>query len=413
MSGYKITQCVCCGQSDLDLILDLNEQAPANFYTRLPDQVIPSYPLALNRCTHCWHAQLSYCVNRQEIFDDYSYVSGTSQTLTQFFDWFAGALAKALPQSAHVLEIAANDGSFIKALQKQGVRCLGVDPAENIVIKAKAAGLPITCGYWPQAAEAIDEEFDAIVCMNVLAHVDDPFNFLAACKQKLKKEGMIIIQASQARMFENGEFDTIYHEHISFFNTRSIQTMAQRLGLQLSAVALVKVHGDSPVYFLQHSGQSISTDALQKFYTGEFAIDEDLYAYEKRIGLFDTHIYYQFAASAQAVISSVQEIVARYRQDDYDIVFVGAAAKAITLLNAAGLKPDYLLDESPLKIGLYAPGCGNLVASLIGVQQFKRPALFVLSAWNFRYELTDKLKKIGVPEGSRFFAYFPTPQWIN
>lgn len=413
MNSYPLLQCLCCGSSKLKCVLDLQTQPPANLYSRHLQLNAPVFPLCLNRCEDCWHSQLSWNVSRQDIFDDYAYVSGTSNTLNDFFTWFAQALRAIVKPNSKVLEIAANDGSLVKAMQDQGFSCLGIDPAKNIVDEARKKGLPIQLGYWPEAANDVKGQFDAIIGMNVLAHVDKPLDFLRGCKEKLAPGGVVIIQPSQARMFENGEFDTIYHEHISFFNSKSISKLASRVGLKLTATALVKIHGDSPVYFLDHQDEVPHPGDYSVFQRGKFGIEEDLLGYERRINLFDESTYTAFEAAANRVIDEIKLVVAEHKAAGFDVAFVGAAAKAITVLNASKLVPDYLLDESPLKIGMYAPGCNVMVEHLNAASNWKKPTLFILSAWNFRKELADKLLKIGVPGGSKFYAYFPTPQWIE
>ena len=412
MAHTALTHCLCCGSDRLKQVLDLNTQPPANLYVREPRPETPQFPLCLNRCEDCWHSQLSWSVGRREIFDQYAYVSGTSKTLANFFLWFASALRKTIGSNKRVLEIAANDGSLIKAMQAEGLACVGVDPAMNIVDVARQNGLPIELGYWPQEAEKIEGKFDAIIGMNVLAHVDTPLEFLQGCKQVLAPGGIVLIQPSQARMFENGEFDTIYHEHISFFNSRSIGRLAERVGLKLVGTALVKVHGDSPVYFFMHANE-VTLPSFSAFQTGEFGIAEDLGAYENKVGLFGEAVYEKFAQAATEVIDGVKRVVEEHKAKGFNIAFVGAAAKAITVLNAAKLSPDHLLDEAPLKIGLYAPGCNTLVEPLTAAANWKQPTLFILSAWNFRVELTAKLAKIGVPADSKFYAYFPQPHWLE
>lgn len=410
MSSHPIDRCLCCDGSGLRTALDLGEQPPANRYAVSSGEVVPTHPLALNVCPRCWHAQLSYCVDRRELFDRYAYVSGTSKTLGRFFEWFAGRLAKVVGRGGRVLELAANDGSLIRAMQAAGLECQGVDPAANIVETARAEGLPIVCGYWPQAGEQLEGGFDAIVCMNVVAHVDDPFAFLRECARKLNPGGMVFVQPSQARMFENGEFDTIYHEHLSFFNTRSIGELARRAGLRLVDAFLVGVHGDSPVYVLQHAEEPEPRLVRDAFAEGEFAIAEALTELERRTRLFEWTTYERFRDRAHAVIEHVVATVRRHQAEGFGIVFVGAAAKAMTLINAAALKPAYFFDENPMKIGLHAPGCGTRIDPLEAAAMLETPALFVLSAWNFRDELAAKLKAIGVPAGSRFYSYFPTPE---
>ena len=410
MSNRLLKHCLCCGSDDLRGVLDLGIQPPANSYTRIAAEKVGEYPLGLNVCGHCWHAQLSFCVDRQEIFDSYSYVSGTSGTLQRFFKWFAASLAARLPANARVLELAANDGSLIKEMQSAGIDCVGIDPARNIVEKAQAEGLPIVRGYWPSAADQVSGQFDVIVCMNVVAHVDNPKAFVEACRTKLAPGGVLLIQPSQARMFGNYEFDTCYHEHISFFNTRSMDVLAKSVGLELVNTALVKIHGDSPIYMLCHPDAPAKASLLGAFRDGDFSIAEDLPGYETRIQLYDWATYDAFRTHAKAVVKSLCEEVARRREQGFEVVFVGAAAKAMTVVNAGGIRPDRFLDESPLKIGLHAPGIGTLIEGLEVCRQLARPAFFVITAWNFRQELTTKLRTIGVPQGSIFYSYFPRPE---
>ncbi len=412
MANYALKHCLCCKSTSLRPVLDLGLQPPANSYTVSAQDQVPTYPLGLNVCEQCWHAQLTYCVDRRELFDRYAYVSGTSSTLNRFFAWFADSLVRVLKPGARVLELAANDGSLIKEMQRAGLNCQGVDPATNIVAEAQKAGLPIICGYWPQAGAQLDGLFDAMVCMNVVAHVDEPFEFLLECQRKLAPGGVILVQPSQARMFENGEFDTIYHEHISFFNTRSMQQLAARAGLKLVDAFMVKVHGDSPVYVLQHAEATQTPDVRGAFAQGEFAIAEGLSDYEDRVHLYDWATYDQFRVHALRTIEDVQRAVADHRAQGHEVVFVGAAAKAMTLINAAGIRPEHFLDENPLKIGLYAPGCGSLIEGLDACAALRKPTLFVLSAWNFRHELAAKIRARGVPEGSQCFAYFPKPELV-
>ena len=412
MASHALIECLCCGSSELRLILELGCQPPANSYSLSHSEKAKEFPLGLNMCINCWHAQLTYCVDRYELFTNYSYVSGTSDTLNRFFSWFAEALSRAIPPGSRVLELAANDGSLIRHLQMRNFECVGVDPAVNIVDAARAEGLPIHCGYWPEFASSLDGEFDDIICMNVVAHVDDPLAFLSGCKTKLAIDGILLVQPSQARMFENCEFDTIYHEHLSFFNTNSMSELARRAGLKLVETFLVKIHGDSPIYVLQHDDAAQRPSLRPSFRPGDFLLDEDVFEYENQINLYKIETYNNFAAQARQIINDLVKVVNDHQNEGFDVVFVGAAAKAMTVVNAAGISPKFFLDESPLKIGLHAPGCGSLIASLETARKLEKPTIFIISAWNFRYELAAKLRKIGVPLGSKFYAYFPKPGYF-
>lgn len=243
--------------------------------------------------------------------------------------------------------------------------------------------------------------------MNVLAHVADPGPFLAACRDRLKLGGVVLIQPSQARMFGNYEFDTCYHEHISFFNTRSMSALAKSVGLQLMGTVLVKVHGDSPIYMLGRPGELAVERLMESFGRGHFSIAEDLSEYEKKIRLYDWETYDKFRDSAHVLLRRLADEVQRRRQHGFEVVFVGAAAKAMTVLNAGDIKPDRFLDENPLKIGTYAPGIGTLIEDLRVCSELTRPTFFVITAWNFREELATKLRSLGVPKDSVFYSYFP------
>ncbi|MCA3280785.1 MAG: methyltransferase domain-containing protein [Roseomonas sp.] len=411
MTHRFLTECLCCGSSDLRSVIDLGVQPPANSYSTLPHEEMERFPLGLNRCAFCWHAQLTFCVDRRAIFDHYAYVSGTSATLDRFFFWFSEKLSGCYSAGARVLELAANDGSLLKHLAARHFDVAGMDPARNIVDVAKARGLPITCGYWPDDQDEILGKFDVIICMNVVAHVDDPGSFVSACVGRLNPGGVLIIQPSQARMFENGEFDTIYHEHISFFNTRSMAKLAEKAGLKLYGAAIVAVHGDSPVYFL---GLPDSPPPMERlitaFGTGEFGIPENLAAYEQKIGLYEAETYERFERKAQEILHELVTTVEDFRGQGHKIAFVGAAAKALTVINACGVHPDHFLDEAPMKIGKYAPGVGTLIESLDKARSLSKPTLFVITAWNFRKELKRKLLDFGVPAGSVFYSYFPQPE---
>lgn len=413
MASYNIDKCLCCGSSQLQLILDLGVQPPANHYRKKFEDQLDVYPLGLNICNNCWHSQLNYCVDRGSLFQDYTYVSGTSSTLYRFFTWFADCLASALPAQAKVLELAANDGSLIREMEKKGLNCIGVDPAHNIVSKAQEENLPVIEGFWPEVKHQLADHFDAIICMNVVAHVDDPLNFLIGCKEKLSAHGMIIVQTSQARMFSNSEFDTIYHEHISFFNTKSMSRLAERAGLKLVDAFMVKVHGDSPVYVLQHENEETYADIKSYFANGEFAIDEELYSFEEKAKLYNSSTYKKFRDNAEDTKSDLVKTIDDYRQRGYDIVFVGAAAKAMTVINAADILVEHFFDENPMKIGLYPPVGEIRIEALENASQLSNKALFIISAWNFRYELVSKLRNIGVPSDSIFYSYFPFPEIIS
>ena len=408
MTYYELTRCVCCESKNLGLTLDLGSQPLANDFRPVGSGECELYPLALMTCFNCWHSQLSHCVERELIFANYAYVSGTSNTLSRYFCWFAESLAKCLEHGSRILDIAANDGSLVEALESQGFDVVGIDPAKNVVTDALKKGRHLIEGYWPRDANRLARGFDAIICMNVLAHVDNPREFLRTCEEYLNREGIVIIQSSQARMFGNGEFDTCYHEHISFFNSNSIRILGEAVGLRLVSVFFTKIHGDSCVYVFAKVGAKDLTDINTKFSRDEFFIDENVYEYENEIGLFDKQTYFKFELQSMNLINRFRERVSHYRENGFGIVFVGAAAKAMTIINAARVEPDLFLDEAPLKIGNLVPGCRLVVKDLQALCDVKRRVLVVITAWNFSREILEKLSVFNLPKGSVYYCYFPT-----
>jgi SAM-dependent methyltransferase len=406
-NSFEISRCLCCESENLNVTLDLGLQPLANDF-RPPDAPdCEEYPLVLMTCADCWHSQLSYCVSRQQIFKNYAYASGTSNTLRSYFSWFGKCLKAWLAPNKRVLEIAANDGTLVSELIKLGVDASGIDPATNLVNAARGIGLPVIEGYWPNDADRLEGHFDTIICMNVLAHVDNPKAFLAQCSKSLAPGGVIIVQPSQVRMFQNFEFDTCYHEHLSFFNSRSLSALAESVDLELKAATIVKVHGDSPMYFLTKRRDQFVKDPSLFFKQGEFGTREDLIEYEQSINLFDRETYVRFSNKCSEILRRFGTQVSLHRDAGFKVVFVGAAAKAMTVINASKLKPDLFLDEATLKIGKFAPGVKVRIDNLASLGALSSPAFIVITAWNFKSELLRKISEAGVPSGSRYYCYFP------
>ena len=287
---------------------------------------------------------------------------------------------------------------------------MGIDPARNLVAGAQTKGLPVIEGYWPQDATRLSGRFDVIVCMNVLAHVDKPYEFLNRCADFLNTDGVVLVQPSQARMFGNNEFDTCYHEHISFFNSKSISVLGEAAGLKLNSAFFTKIHGDSCVYVFTPKNGLPRSDIHGFFNAGEFAIPGDVFAYENSIGLYDYETYIRFADKSNQIISSLRASIDEHRKNKYNIVFVGAAAKAMTVINYANIKPDIFLDEAPLKIGSVAPGTDVLIGELSEIKSLNSPAFVVITAWNFKDELLRKLVSLGIPRDSVYYCYFPNEE---
>ncbi|AUN29393.1 class I SAM-dependent methyltransferase [Niveispirillum cyanobacteriorum] len=399
-------RCLACDSKNIAPALDLGQQPLANHLLKHADEPFTIHPLGLVYCQECGHGQLSHFVPPEDLFVDYLYASGTSGSLGRYFDWFCDrAAAEFAASDSDVLEVACNDGSLLARLADRGFRTLGVDPAANLAEEGRKNGLEIVTAFWPCPKLIGDRKFDLIIGMNVLAHTPTPFAFLQGVEQALKDDGLCVIQTSQAKMLINGEFDTIYHEHFSFFTPHSMEVLAKRAGLEVRAVDLVDVHGTSFAFVLAKPG--CTRDAARLLASGAYMVEHG-----QPLGPVAGTItgsvqqYKAFADAAHARMARIRDIVLAHRQEGGEVCFVGAAAKAITFMHAAGIRPDHLYDEAPLKIGRTVPGIDRVIKPLTAIIEARNP-LVVISAWNFWEELSMKVKRIAGQKNMKFLVHFP------
>lgn len=403
MTDYThLRHCLACGGSDLVPFFSMDDQPLANAFAPAGTE-LTRYPMGLNVCPACWHSQQSVAVRPDLMFDDYAYVSGTSQTLRDYFAWFAAKVyADFDGRPLRVLDIASNDGSLLAEFKKRGDVVLGIDPAANLMSHSKSAGVTTLLGYWDEATcEAVrgaGEPFDVIVAMNVLGHVARPDEFLKLCKRVLAPGGRIYVQTSQARMIERGEFDTAYHEHLSFFSIKSFRALADRCGLRVAATRHVPVHGTSYLIEMEPQTKPQTRHASSEIYATEMRRSRYVLAGYRAFGK-------KVAAVKAAVLDEIDDAVA----EGYRVVGYGAAAKAVVAINHFGLTLDAMVDENPLKIGTAVPGTGCLVfgPAFVSALDTGRRVLWIIGAWNFRDEIVRKIKAVRPDCGDRFLTYFP------
>ena len=394
----ELNECLCCGSESLKLVLDLNEQPLANSFKKTAEEDEPTFPLKLNICTECTHLQLSHAVNPDLLFKNYLYVSGTSQTLRDYFDWFAKETLNYFSEPPKaVLDIACNDGSQLNSFKALGLKTYGIDPAENLH-KLSNANHEVVCDYFKEkyVYHYKMKQLDIITAQNVFAHNDYPLEFLQQCKEIMHDGSYLFIQTSQADMVKNNEFDTIYHEHLSFFNASSMSALARRAGLYLIDIRKTPIHGNSYMFvFSKVAGDTAKVDAVL--------------AEEQLAGLQDMNTYLAYADRAATIVEDLKQMIMHYRTLDYLIVGYGAAAKGNTLLNFGEIHLDYIIDDNPLKQGLYSPGMSTPVVPIAKLDEYADVKVaFVPLAWNFFTEIRKNIKAKRDQEGDVFIKYFPT-----
>lgn len=392
----ELKECLCCGSKNLSMTLDLGQQPMANSFLTKEDEPELTFPLVLNLCRDCYHLQLSHAVNPDLLFKNYLYVSGTSQTLRDYFDWFAKETLAYNPNAKSVLDIACNDGSQLNSFKALGLKTYGVDPATNLhAVSSKEH--EVICDYFKQEHVAhYMNRVDIITAQNVFAHNDYPLDFLKQCRAIMHDQSVLFIQTSQADMVRNNEFDTIYHEHLSFFCANSMNELAKRAGLHLIDIRKTPIHGNSYVFvFSKVAGDTSKVDAfLQE---------------ERDAGLNTPATYVEYARRAQQAVNDLKEAIVAYRAEGFVIAGYGAAAKGMTLLNYANLSLDFIIDDNPLKQGRYSPGMHIPVVSIDELSKYEQHNVaFVPLAWNFFDEIKRKIKSKRDHAEDVFIRYFPS-----
>ncbi len=390
----EIQKCICCGSDNINLLLDLNVQPLANSYHN-NTQKLEEYPLGVNLCNECFHIQLTHAVNPDLLFKDYLYVSGTAQTMLDSFEWFADFVLEYNPKTKNVLDIACNDGSQLDCFKSRKIDTWGVDPAENLYEDCKGKGHNVICDYFDKKTFT-DKKFDNIVAQNVFAHNLDSKKFLDDCYEIMHDDSYLFIQTSQAEMVLNNQFDTIYHEHISFFNVNSFNELVKRTKLNLIDVVKQPIHGISYIFVL-------SKKDLNKHRV------ENIINVEKLRGLQTKKTYDDYREKVYDIANGFKEALERSRELGYKIVGYGAAAKGMTFLNFTDEQLDYIVDDNPLKQNLYTPGTNIKIKSAESLKKHSNDdkILFVPLAWNFYDEIKSRILKVRDNENDRFLRYFP------
>lgn len=395
---YKeITACRCCGSTSLFKYLDLGEQPLANSYHK--GEELPRFPLEVMLCEQCFHSQLSVVVEPALMFQHYLYVSGTTHTFRKHCEELAqDAVSRSWVKTPRVLDIACNDGSLLGIFKYLGCEVQGVDPAENLRILSEEKNIPVLVDYWGEGIAAkLGEKFDIITGTNVFAHVNDIQTFLNECVEALADHGTIVLEFPYCtEMITACEFDTIYHEHLSYFLVNSFKTIAERCGLSIHDVKLTKIHGGSIRFYLQRG-----TEHVWKV--------QDLIEQEQAKGLLNKSTYISFAVQVNENKRDMVALLENLRKKGKKVVGYGASAKGNTMLNYFGIDLDYIVDDNQMKWDYLTPGRNIPIKSTTVLKEDPELCVVILS-WNFWDEIVRKVASIRGVDGKNatwFIRYVP------
>jgi SAM-dependent methyltransferase len=383
-------QCRSCGSSRGSLILDLGLQPLANNLL-LPEDLSkaePKFPLRLAVCQSCWLLQILDLVPPVQLFSEYLYFSSFSDLMLRHAREAAARYLKefSLGGKSLVIEVASNDGYFLRNFNEAGVPCLGIEPAANIARVAREKGIETLVEFFgnalAQKLAGSGRRADLILGNNVFAHAPDTNDFVAGLSSLLVPGGRIVLEFPYAADFiEKSEFDTIYHEHVFYFSLTALKPLFERHGLSIFHVERLPIHGGSLRLFAGGHGAHSAQASVQA-----------LLAEEQRKGFESLGYYEGFANRVLELKRALLDLLQRLKAEKKSIAAYGASAKGSTLLNFFGLGSDtlkFVSDRSTYKQGRLTPGMHIPIVPPERLLE-EMPDYTLLLTWNFADEIMEQ-----------------------
>jgi SAM-dependent methyltransferase len=404
--------CRLCAAPLRHTFIDLGETPLANAYIAPERQDAPEafYPLHVRVCSECLLVQLPELASPQEIFSDYAYFSSYSDSWLEHCRAFAAeAICRyGLGAGSRVVELASNDGYLLQYFKGAGIPVLGIEPAANVAAAAQAKGIETLVRFFGAAVAeelaAAGRRADLIVANNVLAHVPDLNDFVAGMKRLLAPGGTATVEFPHLlNLIAECQFDTIYHEHFSYFSFAVAEKAFARHGLGVADVETLPTHGGSLRLHVRHAGAAGPAPAVAA-----------LRAREEAAGLGRLETYTGFARRAEALKKDLVAFLEAQKRAGKKVAGYGAAAKGNTLLNYCGLRPEllpYVADRSREKQGRLLPGTRIPVVSPEQLLE-RRPDVVLILPWNLKSEIMSQLAAIR-GWGGRFAVPVPALQLLD
>lgn len=401
-------RCRSCGEALDRVFADLGMSPLANAYLRADDLGKPEafYPLRVFVCSACFLVQLEEFESPETIFSDYAYFSSYSDSWLDHARRYVEAMIERfrLGSQSQVVEIASNDGYLLQYFRARGIPVLGIEPAANVAAVAVARGIPTEVRFFGEAtARALLERgvrAQLLLGNNVLAHVPALNDFVRGMALLLAPGGVITMEFPHLLcLMELNQFDTIYHEHFSYFSLIAVDRVFARHGLVLFDVEEVPTHGGSLRIFARHADEAGPPVAAR---VGA------LRAREEAAGLARADTYQSFGERVKRTKRALLRFLIEAKERGAAIVGYGAAAKGNTLLNFCGIGRDfldYVVDRSPHKQGRFLPGTHIPILAPETIRDTK-PDLVLILPWNIKEEVMEQMAYVR-SWGGRFAVAIP------
>jgi hypothetical protein len=400
--------CRFCGAGLVDTVVDLGMSPLCESF--LPadhlDRMEPFYPLKVWVCRKCFLVQLSQYVKVEEIFTEYAYFSSFSTAWLKHAEDYVAMITKrlSLGKDSFVVELASNDGYLLQYFVKTGIPCLGVEPAANVAKAAEEKGVKTQVSFFNEqtAAEmrAAGKMADLVLGNNVFAQVPDVNTFVGGIPTILKPKGTVTFEFPHLmQLFENSQFDTIYHEHFSYFSLIAAEAIFARHGLTIFDVEELWTHGGSLRIYARHKADD-SRPLTERLLA--------LRAREEEKGYRRIETYTRFEEQVRETKRKILEVLIDAKRRGKRVVGYGAPGKGNTLLNYCGIRTDFIdftVDRNPYKHGRFLPGTHIPIFPPGRLDEAKPDYVFILP-WNLKDEIMAQLSHVR-SWGGKFIVPIP------
>lgn len=402
------SRCRFCDTPLQHVFVDLGMSPMANSYIKSDQlqQMEPFYPLNTYVCGHCHLVQLPEFESPEQIFSDYAYFSSYSDSWLKhakdYTDLMVGRFG--FDSESQIIEIASNDGYLLQYFKEKDVPVLGIEPAENVAVVARDKGIPTISKFFGTrtATELVTDgkQADLLLGNNVLAHVPNLNDFVKGMKIVLKPQGIITMEFPHLmQLMEENQFDTIYHEHFSYFSFIAVKEVFASHGLKMFDVDELPTHGGSLRIYACHADDSSSPIENRV---------RDLIAREEDAGFNKLEHYLSFGEKVKQTKRNILEFMIREKERGKSFVGYGAPAKGNTLLNYCGIRTDfidYTVDRSPHKQDHFLPGVHIPIYGPDKIKETK-PDYLVILPWNIKDEIMKQMSHIR-EWGGQFVVLIP------
>jgi D-mycarose 3-C-methyltransferase len=410
MVNYNLAKkCRICSSKNLELILDLGKQPPANSLldeNQLENSEV-KFPLRLFWCKDCFLVQLLDVVSKEDLFKHYFYMTSASKPIVDHFKKYAIDIFNEFlseQENPFVVEIGSNDGSLLREFKKLGSSILGIEPASNLAKLANESNVTTLNDFFSlDIAKNIaqSKNVSVVVANNVIGHVENLHDLINGIKILIGEQGIFIFEVPYLLdLVKKLEFDTVYHEHLSYFSILPIINLIDRFDLEVFDIQKQHVHGGTIRIFVSKKNNFKIKENVQKFIKLEY-----------EFGINNIKTYEKFSDDVQNLKNKIVEILQKLKKEKKSLFGYGASAKGNVLLNYCNIDfniLDYIIDTTPLKQGKFTPGTHIPILSSEKIIDKGNNDVGLLLAWNYEFEILKKEKNFR-SKGGKFLIPIPIP----